>query len=92
MQITRTSMLSGITRTREFAITADQWKAYENGLHIQRALHNLSDEDREFILSGSTKEEWDEEFAEADADDELTPAMLALAGVKTAASADPVQA
>jgi hypothetical protein len=77
MQITRTSVLSGITRTRDLPITDDQWKAFCGGLHIQRALHNLSDGDREFILSGSTEEEWDEEFAEADKDDAELDAELA---------------
>lgn len=66
MQITRTSVLSGLTRTLDLDITPEQWARFEGGDHIQRALGHLSADEREFILSGSTAEEWDDEFAEDD--------------------------
>ncbi len=62
MQITRKSQLTGITHTREIDVTQfqlDKWKA---GVLIQYAMPNLSAEDREFILTGITPEEWDECF------------------------------
>jgi len=68
MEITRKSLLSGITRTRELPITAEQWARFEAGDHIQKALAHLSESDREFILTGSTDEEWDDEFGEDDED------------------------
>jgi len=64
MEITRTSLLSGITRTRDLPITPQQWAAYTAGAHIQNAIPTLSEGDREFILTGSTEEEWDAEFKE----------------------------
>ena len=64
MEITRKSMISGIVRTRQLDITPEQWAAFEGGAHIQNAMPHLSGSDREFILTGITDEEWDEEFAE----------------------------
>lgn len=60
IQVTRTSKFSGITRTLEFNITQDQIDKYNEGLHIQKAFPNLTSDEREFILTGITKEEWDE--------------------------------
>jgi hypothetical protein len=62
MRITRTSLLSGITHTREIAITEEQIARWEAGEFIQEVAHDLSPEDREFIMTGITPEEWDTEF------------------------------
>ena len=59
LQITRTSMLSGIDRTKTFDITYDQYYAwYTEGELIQNAMPNLSGSDREFIMTGMTDDEW----------------------------------
>ena len=59
LQITRTSMLTGIDRTKTFDITYDQYYAwYTEGELIQNAMPNLSASDREFIMTGMTDEEW----------------------------------
>jgi hypothetical protein len=64
MQVTRTSTLSGVKRTRELDITPEQIKAWQDGEWIQSAMANLSQDDREFIMTGITQEEWDEAFKE----------------------------
>ena len=66
MLITRTSPLSGKTHTLNIPVTASQLYNWENGMLIQEAMPNLSTEDREFILSGSTPEEWDRLFNEGE--------------------------
>lgn len=58
MQIERTSILSGITRTKDIDITQAQFDAWEAGMLIQNACPHLSDSDREFMISGITEEEW----------------------------------
>ena len=63
-KITRTSAISGTTRTFAIAATAEQWQAYEEGALIQHAFPHLSDADREFIMTGITGAEWDGEFGE----------------------------
>lgn len=59
MQFTRTSILSGITRTKELDVTEEQYNAWQDGALIQNVMPHLSDDDREFLISGATAEEWD---------------------------------
>jgi hypothetical protein len=72
-QVTRQSMVSGKTRTKKLVATAEQWAALDKGALIQNALPHLSLDDREFILTGITGEEWDDAFPEEDEADEGTP-------------------
>jgi hypothetical protein len=69
MKVTRTSFYSGITRTLDLDITEAQVQAYQDGAMIQIAFPNLSDADREFILTGVTGEEWIEMFGEISEDE-----------------------
>jgi hypothetical protein len=62
MLIERTSMLTGITRSIELPITGEQWAAYEAGALVQDAFPHLSPDEREFIITGITEEEWDDIF------------------------------
>ena len=64
MQFTMTSLLSGVTRTRDIPCTQAQYDAWKAGTHIQDAMPDVSPEDREFLISGTTQEEWDESFGE----------------------------
>lgn len=66
MKITRRSMMSGVIRTLDLPVTEDQIACWENGMTIQRAMPNLTDSQREFILTGITDDEWDEAFPEED--------------------------
>lgn len=66
MEITRTSMFSGIKRTRNLPVTEEQLQMYINGALIQDAFPNLSASDREFIMTGVTDEEWDAAFPDSE--------------------------
>lgn len=68
MKITRTSMFTGVTRTMDFPITPEQWTDFQNGALIQNAFPNLTANEREFIMTGVTAEEWDETFGKDDED------------------------
>lgn len=70
MKVTRTSMFSGITRTLDLDITEEQILQFQNGALIQNAFPNLTDSEREFILTGATDEEWDQAFPDEDDGDE----------------------
>jgi len=63
MLITRTSPFSGITNSMEIAVTQAQLDAWESGTLIQDAMPNLSADEREFIKTGITAEEWDDMFS-----------------------------
>lgn len=62
MKITRTSMFTGITRTLDLPITEEQLARWNGGELIQNAMPELSADQREFVMTGVTAEEWDAEF------------------------------
>lgn len=62
MKITRTSNYSGITRTIDLPVTQAQLDAWEAGALIQNVMPTLSPDDREFLKTGITPDEWDEMF------------------------------
>lgn len=64
MEITRKSALTGKTRTRALDVTPAQLAAHLDGVLAQEAFPHLSREDREFLISGATQEEWDAFFKE----------------------------
>ena len=61
MLVTRTSMLSGITRTMDLPVTQEQLDEVKdpNGRLIQQIFPNLTSDQREFILTGISSDEWD---------------------------------
>lgn len=65
MLITRKSFLTDIVRTLEIPCTPEQLAAWERGdALIQRIIPSLTDEQREFIMTGVTSDEWEEAFKE----------------------------
>jgi|TARA_R100000479_G_scaffold118792_1_gene60683 hypothetical protein len=62
MLITRTSPFSGNTNSMEIEVTQEQLSSWESGVLIQNAMPNLSADEREFIMTGITPEEWDSAF------------------------------
>ena len=67
MKVTKASPFSGETNTLELDVTAEQLKAWQAGTLIQEAMPNLSPEEREFLMTGITADEWKDMF-EADED------------------------
>ena len=62
MLITKTSPFSGNTNSMEIEVTQEQLSSWESGVLIQNAMPNLSADEREFIMTGITPEEWDSAF------------------------------
>jgi hypothetical protein len=63
MNVTRTSILDGTTNTIDLNVTQSQIDAYElGGVFIQDAFPALPASEREFIKSGITAAQWEEEF------------------------------
>jgi hypothetical protein len=58
LKITRTSILSGKTRTLYIDITQAQMDLWQGGILIQQAMPNITDDEREFIMTGIVDEEW----------------------------------
>lgn len=68
MLITRTSILSRKTATRDVPCTPEQYAKWEAGMHIQDAMPNVPAEEREFLISGITPEEWVATFGTGEED------------------------
>lgn len=71
MKITRTSAFTGKEHTMELDVTQEDldrcWSLNPNGSeHIQDVFPHLNSEEREFLKSGVTQEEWDEVFGDED--------------------------
>lgn len=62
--ITRKSGISGRLNTRTLPVTFEQFTAFERGTMVQDAFPHLSADDREFILTGITPQEWEETFGD----------------------------
>ena len=65
MMITRISPFTGFMHTLDINVTQEQIDLWQTGtLPIQRALPNLTPDEREFIMTGITADEWDNAFGE----------------------------
>jgi hypothetical protein len=65
MQITKRSVFSGEMHTMNLNITAEQLAEYNSSQGrrlIQDIFPYLTDDEREFLMTGATKEEWDAMF------------------------------
>ncbi len=62
MKITRVSPFSNKKTTLELDVTARQIASWEKGELIQDAMPNLTPDEREFIKTGITPDEWDDIF------------------------------
>jgi hypothetical protein len=63
MKITRKSTLTGIERTRTIAIEAKRLAEWKMGYGpLEELAPEVSDEDREFIISGIIPDEWTAAF------------------------------
>ncbi len=58
MEITRKSSVTGKRHTLDLPITDAQIAKYHNGALVQDAFPHLTADQREFIISGATAEEW----------------------------------
>ena len=58
MLITKKSMFSGEWNTIDIPVTQSQIDDWESGTLIQDAMPNVSADNREFLKTGVTPEEW----------------------------------
>ena len=62
MLIKKKSMFSGEWNTMDIPVTQSQIDDWESGTLIQDAMPNVSADDREFLMTGVTPEEWTDTF------------------------------
>jgi len=59
MLVSRKSIFSGIERVMDLDIEQSQLNKWMSGMLIQEAMPNLNPDEREFLISGATPQEWD---------------------------------
>lgn len=65
MIIKRVSVFSGVERVRDIPVNPQDYASWEQGYAgIDEAMPYLNNQDREFILSGMTDQEWKNAFSE----------------------------
>lgn len=70
MNIIRISKLNGQVNSMKLDITPAQFARYEKGVElVQDIFPNLSNEEREFLISGITPDQWRETFGELNEDE-----------------------
>jgi len=62
MKVTRTSRYSATINTQDIDVTHEQLDAWRSGVSIQVAMPHLSADEREFIMTGITSDEWTKLF------------------------------
>ena len=63
MIVTRVSPISGKVNSLDLNITVEQLAEWQAGAYIQNAFPNLTPDEREFLKTGITAEEWGAMFA-----------------------------
>ena len=64
MLITKTSPFSNKTNVMEIDVTQEQIALWESGTLIQNAMPHLTPDEREFIMTGITPDEWNNAFSD----------------------------
>lgn len=64
MEVTRKSLLTGKIKTLDLDVTEQQLSEWRDGALVQDVFQHLSVDDREFIMTGITPEEWLAVFGE----------------------------
>ena len=60
--VSNVSMLTATSRTMTLNVTMSQYLDWKQGALIQNAMPNLSADEREFVMTGVTAQEWSDEF------------------------------
>ena len=66
MQITRISPFSKTKTTLEIDVTREQLSRWQDGELIQNVMPHLTPDEREFIMTGITAQEWTAMFGGCD--------------------------
>tara|TARA_B100001939_G_scaffold330373_1_gene327484 strand:- start:250 stop:450 length:201 start_codon:yes stop_codon:yes gene_type:complete len=62
MEIVRRSPFSGLHHVMDLPVTQEQLDRWQAGELVQNVFPHLSADEREFLMTGITPQEWEEEF------------------------------
>ena len=66
IEVSRVSSLTGMVHYMNLPVTVEQLNAHANGALAQDVFSHLTPEEREFLISGCTPEEWEQAFGKED--------------------------
>ena len=66
MKIMRVSPVTGVTNYMEINVTEEQLDEWRGGALIQNVLPHLTLDEREFLISGATPDDWENLFGSDD--------------------------
>jgi hypothetical protein len=66
MKVTRTSIFTGNSSTMDLPVTVKQLDEWRGGKLIQKAMPDLTPDQREFLMTGATPQEWKKMFGSED--------------------------
>ena len=64
MKIMRVSPVTGVTNYMEINVTEEQLDEWRGGALIQNVLPHLSEDEREFLITGCTPDDWKNLFGD----------------------------
>ena len=64
MKVSKRSPLTGVENTMDLDITEEQIAQWKGGVLIQDAMPQLNDDEREFLITGYTPEDWESIFGD----------------------------
>ena len=70
MLITRKSAFTNNVHTMDINVTHEDFEKLESGWLIQSAMPHISADEREFIMTGITPQEWEDAFGGSDDEDD----------------------
>ena len=70
MIIEKESILTGVMHKMDLPVTLEQVAEWRTGTLIQDAMPHLNRQQREFLISGTTPDEWAEAFGDDGPEDE----------------------
>jgi hypothetical protein len=74
MLVSKQSPLSGKINTLEIPVTQEQLDRWQSGRAlIQNVMPHLTDDQREFLMTGYTAEDWEKMFPPEEEDDKEMP-------------------
>ena len=71
MRVTKRSIISGKESTIDLPVTWEQVARWQQGTPVQDAFPHLTSDQREFLLTGITPEEWKQSFGDDPEEEEV---------------------
>jgi hypothetical protein len=77
------SVLTNVWHTEDLPVTQEELDSWKNGRLVQEVFPHLTPDQRQFLISGVTAEEWEKAFGDEDNIDPRDLVKIAMTAGKT---------